>query len=281
MVAVGPPGPRRSDPLTAVPAVPVPPFDQDVLHRGHVTVRADGPLLTVSLNRPQARNAQLPQTWEALAHIGSRLSAGIRVVVVTGAGRSFSAGLDRAELKPSPGSLLGTLAAATAEQADAAIASFQAGFSWLADPGIISIAAVGGHAVGAGFQLALACDLIVAADDAQFRMAEVSFGLVPDLGGTAPLVRLVGYQRALEICVTGRHVSAQEAVRIGVAMVSVPVAELDAAVADLAAAVLESPPDAVRAVKALLAGVPGSTASEQRREERAAQIRLLADRRTR
>ena len=66
-------------------------------------------------------------------------------------------------------------------------------------------------------------------------MAEVSYGLVPDLGGTGRLLRLVGYQRALEICATGRHVHADEAVRIGLALVSVPLAELDAAVADLAA----------------------------------------------
>ena len=86
----------------------------------------------------------------------------------------------------------------------------------------------------------------------QFRMAEVSLGLVPDLGGTARLVRLVGYQRALEICATGRHVRADEAVRIGLALVSVPLAELDAAVADLAAAIVESPAPAVRAITALM-----------------------------
>ena len=68
-----------------------------------------------------------------------------------------------------------------------------------------------GHAIGAGFQLALACDLRVLAEDAQFSMAEVTLGLVPDLGGTKRLVELVGYARALEICVTGRRVGAAEA----------------------------------------------------------------------
>jgi enoyl-CoA hydratase/carnithine racemase len=156
------------------------------------------------------------------------------------------------------------------------IAGSQAGFSWLSDPRFISIAAVAGHAVGAGFQLALACDLIVAADDAQFRMAEVSLGLVPDLGGTARLLRLVGYQRALEICATGRHIRAEEAVRIGLALVSVPLAELDAAVADLAAALVESPGPAVRAVKMLLSNAHDNSAAEQLAAERAAQITLLA-----
>ena len=249
--------------------------DQQLLDRGHVAVQCNGPVATVSLNRPAARNAQLPSTWQALAHIGSQLPEAIRVVIVCGEGPSFSAGLDRAALSPEAGSLLGELATAPHTVADATIAEYQRGFSWLTDPRFVSIAAVAGHAVGAGFQLALACDLIVAADDAQFRMAEVSYGLVPDLGGTARLLRLVGYQRALEICATGRHVRADEAVRIGLALVSVPVAELDSAVADLAAAIVESPAPAVRAIKALISAAHDNTADEQLAAERAAQIPLL------
>ncbi len=68
-----------------------------------------------------------------------------------------------------------------------------------------------GHAIGAGFQLALACDLRVLAEDARFSMAEVTLGLVPDLAGTKRLVELVGYARALEICATGRRIDATEA----------------------------------------------------------------------
>ena len=71
----------------------------------------------------------------------------------------------------------------------------------------MTIAAVQGHAIGAGFQLALACDFRVLAEDVQFCMAETGLGLVPDLGGTLPLVRLVGYSRAAEICVTSRRVA--------------------------------------------------------------------------
>ena len=250
-------------------------FDRDLLDRGHVAARCDGSVATVSLNRPAALNAQLPTTWEALAHIGSRLPADIRVVIVCGEGSSFSSGLDRAAFSSAPGSLLATLAGAPEPVADETIAIYQRGFSWLSDPRFISIAAVAGHAIGAGFQLALACDLIVAADDAQFRMAEVSLGLVPDLGGPGRLIRLVGYQRALEICATGRHVHADEAVRIGLALVSVPLAELDAAVADLAAAVVESPVHAVRAVKQLIAVAHDNTAGQQLAAERAAQIPLL------
>lgn len=232
-------------------------------------------MLTVTLNRPDARNAQTPITWEALAHIGSRLPDEVRVVVVRGRGSSFSAGLDRAAFAGGPESLLATLASAPRTVADETIAGYQRGFSWLADPNVISIAAVTGHAVGAGFQLALACDLIVAADDAQFRMAEVSLGLVPDLGGTGRLLQRIGHQRTLEICATGRHVMAEEAVRIGLALVSVPVADLDAAVADLAAALTQSPAPAVRSVKALVNAALDNSAQEQFAAERAAQIPLL------
>ena len=249
--------------------------DQALLRRGRVVLEVDGPVAMVSLDRPESRNAQTPETWEALAHIGSALPEDIRVVIVCGEGPSFSAGLDRAAFAPSPDSMLATIAAAPLTVADEMIAGFQQGFSWLADPRYISIAAVAGHAVGAGFQLALACDLIVVADDAQFRMAEVSYGLVPDLGGTGRLVRSVGYQRALEICATGRHVSAEEAVRIGIALVSVPLAELDAAVADLAAALVESPAAAVRGIKALLTAAHDNSADEQFAAERAIQIPLL------
>lgn len=249
--------------------------DQEILRRGHVVLRTDGPVATVSLDRPAVRNAQLPEMWSALAHLGERLGADVRVVIVCGEGPSFSAGLDRSAFAPSPDSLLGTIARAPRAVADDLIAEFQSAFTWLSNPRFVSIAAVAGHAIGAGFQLALACDLIVAADNAEFRMAEVSYGLVPDLTGTGRLIRLVGYQRALEICATGRHVHADEAVRIGLALCSVPLDDLDATVADLAAALVESPADAVRAIKGLLVGASDRTVPEQHAAERAAQVPLL------
>ncbi len=140
---------------------------------------------------------------------------------------------------------------------------------------LVTIAAVHGHAIGAGFQLALGCDLRVLADDAQLSMAEVTLGLVPDLGGTKRLAELVGYARALEICVTGRRVSASEADRIGLANAVVPGAELDAAVADLVAAVLAADRSAVAEIKALLAGAGDRSYAEQDRAEREAQTRRL------
>jgi enoyl-CoA hydratase/carnithine racemase len=147
----------------------------------------------------------------------------------------------------------------------------------LRQPRLITIAAVQGHAIGAGFQLALACDFRVLADNAMFTMAEVSLGLVPDLAGTKRLVELVGYGRALEICVTGRRVAADEASRIGLANIVVPVDQLDGAVSDLAAAVLAAPHGAVTEIKALIAGAGGRDFLAQEAAERAAQVRRIRD----
>lgn len=250
----------------------------DTGERSGVRVERDGPVLTVVLDRPDRLNAQTPHTWAALREIGATLAGDVRVVVVRGEGRSFSAGLDKAAFTPDgiPGAAgLLDLAGMPDSVADTHIQGFQAGFSWLRRPDLVSVAAVQGHAIGAGFQLALACDLRVLAADAQLTMAETTLGLVPDLGGTAPLVAAVGYPRALEICVTGRRVGAEEALRIGLATLVVPAAELAAATGDLVAALLAAPADAVTETKALLLGAAGRGRGEQEAAERAAQIRRL------
>ena len=243
-----------------------------------VAVSSDGSLATISLNRPERRNAQNPLTWLALRRTVADLPGTVRVLLLRGDGPSFSAGLDRAMLTPAglPGvaSPL-ALAQGTAEQADAAIAGYQAGFSVFARPELVSIALVQGHAVGAGFQLALACDLRIATPDVQFTMAEVSLGLVPDLGGTKRLVELVGYSRAAGICLTGRRVGAEEAERIGLVNAVVDAGELDSAGAALAGQILSRPRDAVIETKALLLAAAGHSQAEQEAVERQAQYRQL------
>src|SRR5688572_16020632 len=227
-------------------------------------MRHDGPVTTVTLDRPEVRNAQTPALWLALADLSKSLTGETRVVVVRGSGPSFSAGLDRSVM----GEGLTQIANLPPEAAADLIGTYQAGFSWLRRPDLITIAAVQGHAIGAGFQLALACDLRVVAEDASFSMAEVTLGLVPDLTGTHRLVELVGYARALELCVTGRRVGAAEADRIGLANLVVPAPELDAATRDLTAAILSHHRDAVVEIKALLAGASGRSAADQARFER-------------
>lgn len=256
------------------------PHHGPVLDKDGVRLTVEDAVATVTLTYPDRRNAQSPALWRALTQAGRSLPGSVRVVVVRGEGKSFSAGLDRQAFTPEgfdgePSFL--ELARGSDADLDAAIASYQEGFVWLRRNDIVSIAAVQGHAIGAGFQLALACDLRVVASDVQFAMRETSLGLVPDLTGTHPLVRLVGYARALEICATGRFVHAEEAERTGLANLVVPVDELDATAQDLAGALLAAPRDAVIETKALLRGAMGRSFEEQRTAERASQARRLRD----
>ncbi|MEU3462472.1 enoyl-CoA hydratase/isomerase family protein [Streptomyces sp. NPDC006733] len=251
-----------------------------LLERDGVRLTADDSVATVTLCNPAKRNAQSPAMWRTLAEAGRLLPGDVRVVVLRGEGQSFSAGLDRQAFTPEgfdgePSFI--DLARGSDKLLDETIAEYQEAFTWWRRSDIVSIAAVQGHAIGAGFQLALACDLRVCADDAQFAMRETSLGLVPDLGGTKPLVDLVGYARALEICATGRFVHGTEAERLGLANLVVPAAELDATVRDLAGALLAAPRDAVIETKALLQGAVGRSYEEQRPAERAAQGRRLRD----
>ncbi|WP_455355819.1 enoyl-CoA hydratase/isomerase family protein [Streptomyces sp. SYSU K217416] len=251
-----------------------------VLDKDGVQLTVDDSVATVTLANPAKRNAQSPALWRALAEAGRALPGTVRVVVLRGEGKSFSAGLDRQAFTPEgfdgePSFI--DLARGSDAELDAVIAEYQEAFTWWRRNDLVTIAAVQGHAIGAGFQLALACDLRVVADDVQFAMRETGLGLVPDLTGTHPLLSLVGYARALEICATGRFVHAAEAERIGLANLVVPVAELGAAVQDLTSALLAAPRDAVVETKALLREASGRTYEDQRTAERAAQARRLRD----
>jgi enoyl-CoA hydratase/carnithine racemase len=267
-----------------------------------VRLDLDGPVATVTLGRPEVLNAQTPEMWAALRGFARELPGDVRIVVVRGEGRAFSAGLDLTAAGAGPGQsrqdeasssdsasansersgegdggTFAELLQLSPDDAEKRIAQIQEAFSWLRHPRLISIAAVQGHAIGAGFQLALACDMRVLADNAMFTMAEVSLGLVPDLGGTKRLVELIGYGRALELCVTGRRIAADEAARIGLANLVVPLDELAGAVSDLSAAILAASRDAVTEIKALLTAAGGRDFAAQEAAERAAQVRRIRD----
>lgn len=247
----------------------------DLAHAGlrfDVGVPAAG-AATITLDRSQRRNAMTPGMWHGLAAIGQALPPEVRVVVVQGAGPSFSAGIDLRLFTPEglPGE---SLTGADDPGFEDWIASLQAGFTWLRDPGIVSVAAVCGHAIGAGFQLALSCDLRVLADDAQLCMKEPTLGLVPDLTGTKALADLVGVPRALELCLTGRSLGAAEANELRLAELVVPGAELDGAVGDLVAALLTVEPAVARATKELLQQASRNTVDQQAAAERRIQAEL-------
>jgi enoyl-CoA hydratase/carnithine racemase len=199
--------------------------------------------------------------------------------VLRGEGTSFSAGIDVRLFSPEGldgESPFTTISGADPSVGAALVTTFQAGFTWWHDrDDVITVAAVQGPAVGAGFQLALACDLRIAAADARFSMRETTLGLVPDLTGTHPLVRTVGYSRALEICVTGRWVQAEEALALGLVNGVAPADGLDDAVQAAVAGILAAPPRAVRDTKAVLRQAVGSSVEDQRRFERETQVALI------
>jgi len=254
--------------------------DAAALDSARLILETGGPIARITLNCPERRNSQTPTMWRALADIGANLPDEIRVVVIKGAGASFSAGLDVGLL--SGDGLPGEEAVSDLMHADDqtvldTIDVYQRGFTWLRDPRFITIAQVHGHAIGAGFQLALACDLRVVGDDVKFCMKEPALGLVPDLAGTKPLVEIVGLARALEICATARYVLADEARELGLATAVVPAAELDATTADLTEAILANAAGAVRETKALLQSAAGSDLDAQRLLERQAQLRRFRE----
>src|ERR1035438_7863957 len=229
---------------------------------------------TITLDRSERRSAMPPGVGRGLAAIGLALPPEVRVVVVQGAGPSFSAGIDLRLFTPEgvPGE---SLVGAGDPGFEEWIASVQAGFTWLRDPAITSVAAVRGHAIGAGFQLALSCDLRVLADDARLCMKEPALGLVPDLTGTKPLVDIVGLPRAIEMCLTARTVGAVEAKELRLAELVVAADDLDAAVGDLVAALLATDAAAARATKELLSQASGNSLEDQAAAERRAQTALL------
>jgi enoyl-CoA hydratase/carnithine racemase len=246
---------------------------------GWVRTGREGPVLTVTLDRPDQLNAQTPATWAALAEVGRSLDDDVRVVVVRGEGRAFSAGLDRSLFSADPDvdGGMGDLARMPEDLAQERIGRYQEGFRWLRSPGVVSIAAVQGHAIGAGAQLALACDLRVFTEDAELRLPEATLGLVPDLTGTSNLVELIGYSRALELCLTGRAMGANEARAVGLANLVVPAEQLDATIEDLIAALTAPPVGASRETAALVRSAVHNSPEEQDLAERTAQVRRLKE----
>ena len=178
----------------------------------------DAGIALVTVNRPEKRNALsaevVAELHDAFERVGAE--AGIRAAIVTGAGeKAFVAGADIQEL-------------ATLSPVEARTYSLrgQAAFRKLETLGKPSVAAVNGYALGGGLELAMACTVRFASDNAQFGQPEVKLGITPGLGGTGRLPRLVGRGRALELLLSGDPIAAAEAHRIGLVGAVVPQTEL-------------------------------------------------------
>ena len=208
------------------------------------------------LHRPERLNAMTGELWSELREVGSvlRVDPDLRALVVTGEGRAFSSGIDTSVFAGTFGDAIASMdddddGAESAHGLVETIMRTQDAFTWLAEAPFATIAAVRGYALGAGLQLALACDLRLFARGATVGLLELQYGMMPDLGGTQRLPRLVGAGKAKELILTRAKIDAEEAARIGLCEQLVDEADLDAAATSLAATIAGQPPLAVRGVK--------------------------------
>ncbi|MFN0178414.1 MAG: enoyl-CoA hydratase/isomerase family protein [Gemmatimonadales bacterium] len=210
-------------------------------------------VVRLRLNRPEKRNAQTPEMWRELRETGVELidDRSVRVVLLSGNGPGFSAGIDLGVLL---GAATGSGAALPSD-----VEPIQQAFTWLRDAPFPTIAAVHGFALGAGAQLALACDLRILADDAVMAFPEINFGILPDLGGCVWLPELIGSARAKELIFTGDRFDAHEAHRLGIANRVVPLSQLEAAAESLAATLAAKAPLGIAAAKRAIAASLAST----------------------
>lgn len=222
----------------------------------------------VTLNRPDSLNALTTQVAEEfLAAVAEARRNGARAIIITGAGRAFSAGGDLRDMRK------------IAEQ-EGKVEAFFDGPLRLLNECILLIrrspvpflAAVNGAASGGGCNLALACDLVVASENARFNQAFIKIGLVPDCGGTFILPRLVGWKRAAELMMTGDVISAREALEMGMINSVVPDEELTTQALAMAERLAQAPTAAIGRIKELLELSATTDYGGQLELERKAQI---------
>ena len=182
-----------------------------------LTLEVADRIATVTINRPEKLNALNDATIAELGHAidEARVREDVGGVILTGAGRAFAAGADISELQ----NQTPTIAKARARAGQEIFRRFETS----AKP---VIAAVNGFALGGGCELAMACHVRIAADNAKFGQPEVKLGTTPGFGGTQRLSRLVGKGRAIQLLLTGETIDAAEAFRIGLANKIVPLADL-------------------------------------------------------
>ena len=179
-------------------------------------VEVRGPVGLITLNRPKALNALSGQTMDELTKAldGLEADAAIGAIVLTGSEKAFAAGADIKEMKDQ-------------NFADAFNNDFiTRNWERVTRCRKPVIAAVAGYALGGGCELAMMCDFIIAGDNAKFGQPEITIGTIPGAGGTQRLTRFVGKSKAMEMCLTGRMMDAEEAERSGLVSRVVPVAEL-------------------------------------------------------
>lgn len=221
-------------------------------------VDREGPVATLTLNRPESMNALSSALRDSIAIAFRELEqdAEIRVAVVTGAGRAFCAGYDLKELA----------SGATGDTADSAASDMADAISDFSGP---IIGAINGHAITGGFELALACDVLIASEHARFADTHARVGLLPGWGLSQKLPRMIGVSRAKEISFTGNFIDAEQALAWGLVNRVVAAAELLSICRQLAADMASCVPDVLESYKRLIdvgLGMPLADALELERE---------------
>ncbi|MBC8132036.1 MAG: enoyl-CoA hydratase/isomerase family protein [Deltaproteobacteria bacterium] len=210
-----------------------------------VTVDRRGPAVWLTLSRPEAANALSKGLVDDLSAAVGVVSTdtSVRVVVITGAGKTFCAGADLKERL-----------AMTVDETRAFLDELGGLLSSLSALPCPVIAALNGSAFGGGLELALACDLRVAAEGITMGLVEVRLGIIPGAGGTQRLARIVGVSRAKELILTGRRFDARAAYDLGVVSAVVPAVDLEGRVSALVDEIAAGAPLAVAQAKAAIDG---------------------------
>lgn len=211
----------------------------------------------ITLNRPEALNALNSQVMHDIVAAASVFDADPRIgaIVVTGSERAFAAGADIKEMEAKSG-------------LDMVMDDHFGGWARFAGVRTPVIAAVAGYALGGGCELAMMCDIILAADTAKFGQPEINLGVIPGMGGSQRLVRAVGYYKAAELILTGRMIGAEEAERAGLVSRVVPAADLLEEAGRVADTIASKSLPSVYAAKAALDTALESTLAEGLRFEK-------------
>jgi enoyl-CoA hydratase len=203
-----------------------------------ILVERDARVATITLNRPQALNALNSQVMNELTTAAAELDTdpGVGAIIITGSTKAFAAGADIKEM-------------ANLSFADVFAADFFAAWSKLAAVRTPTIAAVAGHALGGGCELAMMCDVLIAADTAKFGQPEIKLGVLPGMGGSQRLTRAIGKAKAMDLILTGRTIDAAEAERSGLVSRVVPAEDLLTEAAKVAATIAGMSLSAARMAK--------------------------------
>ena len=220
-----------------------------------VQVEIKAPVATITLNKPERLNALDIEVWEGIRDAAEAVDGapGVRVVILQGAGGAFCAGLD-VKAGSTLGAVYGAPPAVAIPQIRAHLGHLQDCFTRLERVRVPVIAAIQRVCMGAGMELALCCDIRIAAEGTVFSIPEVQLGIIPDMGGTQRLPRTIGIGMAKELIYSGRRFDAAEALRIGFVNHVYPAGELETRAAELAAEIAANGPLAVQAAKQSIDG---------------------------